>query len=178
MSSFSSLSITFFALSMVVEAATTLSACVPNSKSVSLAPLLALLDDLNDFCSKPELSMHCNSRCRRTTSASLSSMGSSLICGPEGGEIDCERFLVDDGDLVRDRDLDLLEDLDRLLLDDFLLDFRFRSLLEDEERSLLESRDRFALLFLLFFDLWRFDLLDDLEESVEQDLERVIFFQV
>lgn len=120
--------------------------------------------------------MHCNSRCRRTTSASLSSIVSSLICGPEGGEIDCERFLFD-GDLVRDRDLDLLEDLDRLLLDDFLLDFRFRSLREDEERSLLESRDRFALLFLLFFDLWRVDLLDDLEESVEEDLERVIFFE-
>ena len=113
--------------------------------------------------------MLCNSRCRRTISASLSSLVSSFICGPEGGELD---FLVE-GDLDRDLDLDRLEDRDRLLLDDFLFDFRFRSLLEDE-RSLLESLERLALLLLLFFDLWRDDLLDDLEESVELDLERVI----
>ena len=128
-------------------------------------------EDLNAFGSKPELSMLCNSRCRRTISASLSSLVSSFICGPEGGELD---FLVE-GDLDRDLDLDRLEDRDRLLLDDFLFDFRFRSLLEDaDERSLLESLERLALLLLLFFDLWRDDLLDDLEESVELDLERDI----
>lgn len=144
---------------------------MPKSNSGPLALPLPMDEDLNAFCSKPELSMLCNSRCRRTISASLSSLVSSFICGPEGGELD---FLVE-GDLDRDLDLDRLEDRDRLLLDDFLFDFRFRSLLEDaDERSLLESLERLALLLLLFFDLWRDDLLDDLEESVELDLERVI----
>ena len=109
-----------------------LSAWVPNSK-LGAFPSLPVLDDLNVFCSKPELSMLCSSRCRRTTSASFSSLESNLICGPEGGEIDRDRDLF----LVFAGDRDLLDDR---LLDDFLPDFRLRSLRED--RSLLESRER------------------------------------